>query len=410
MSTPTSTPTSTLSTPHGSSRVRAISARTIVPAAYSGTGATFPREIRRSRHQDRMAHLSQEQAVFVEAQLDGVIAKMELVLSEYPTSLTGGSNLSENTSKQYSSIFNCCKFFLQRIGDFESLILFKQHAPTKFCPSLSADSLIAYIDYKVLPVGTPIFISADSASNHERIGPVLDIFSGQPMVSIGTWKCPSAVNQFLSAISTLHVTRNQGSQYCEPCSDCIAEYARCRGTCRFHADYPRLWRSGTPRKLRSVKNRYGRVTKIDLKGYVPQGNSPLLPHELIDIRNYLLSRNCVENLRLWVMILFHIQLFLRAAEGCGFEFTDFVQALTSIDSQTRQIVAIGVKVKGKTDENPHLLMVWRNDKVPELCLIRHLLAWIQISGHKSGFLFPDRSGKNAMDYETFQTRYHSLIF
>jgi hypothetical protein len=414
MSTPSATPTSTLSSPTegiegGANLVRNRSRRSHIGGLRSDTSrsvavASFPREIRRPREQDKMSRLTREQALFIEAQLDGVIAKMDLVLSQYPTSLTGGSNLAENTSRQYGSIFNCFKLFLQRIGDFESLIIFKERAPIKFCPSLSADSLIAYIDYKILPAGTPVVISADTAVNHDRIGPALDIFTEQPLVATGSWKCPGAVNQFLSAISTLHVTRDQGGQYCEPCSDCIEDYAQRHGTCRFHADYPRLWRSGTPRKLRSVKNRYQRVTKTDLKGYVPQGNSPLLPHELIDIRNSLLSTNCVENLRLWVMILFHVQLFLRASEGCFFKFEDFIHGLSSVDSQTGQIVAIGVKIKGKSDDNPHLLMIWRNDQVPELCLIRHLLAWIQISGRKTGFLFPDHTGKDGFDYEFFQNR------
>ena len=92
------------------------------------------------------------------------------------------------------------------------------------------------------------------------------------------------------------------------------------------------------------------------------------------------------------MILFHVQLFLRAAEGCAFLFEDFIHGLTSVDSQTGQIVAIGVKVKGKSDDNPHILMIWRNEKVPELCLIRHLLAWIQLGSRKTQFLFPDVNG------------------
>ena len=140
--------------------------------------------------------------------------------------------------------------------------------------------------------------------------------------------------------------------------------------------------------------------------YVPQGNSALLPHELIEIRTALLSVNSIDNLGLWVMILFHVQLFLRASEGCNFRFEHFVQGLTSLNSQTRQVVALGVKVFGKCDDNPELLMIWRNEKVPELCLIRHLLAWIHLSGNTSGFMFPDHTGKGPIDYEFFQTRYY----
>jgi hypothetical protein len=381
------------------------------PSAFTGSSrptcqivANFQNEIRRPRRQSKMIYLTQEQNLFVKAQFDAVIARLELVLCQYPTSLTGDHVLATTTSKQYDCIFDSLSLFLKRIGDFESLLILNNRAPLKFCPSLSADSLIAYIDYKILPEGTPIAISADSASNPDRIGPIKDIFTDRPLLATQTWKCPGAVNQFLSALSTLHKSRNQGGQYCEPCDDCIAQYAINQKPCRFHADYPRLWRCGSPRSLNNVKNRYQRVTKVELAGYVAQGNSPLLPHVLIELRTSLLSKNSIENLRLWVMILFHIQLFLRAAEGCSFRFDHFVQGLTSLNTQTRQIVALGIQVFGKSDDNPELLMIWRNDKVPEICLIRHLLVWIHLSKNTSGFLFPDHTGRSCIDYESFQTR------
>ena len=83
--------------------------------------ANFPSEIRRHRQQSRMAYLSDEQKLFVQTQFDAVLAKLELVLSQYSTSLTGDHVLAATTTKQYASIFNALSLFLQRIGDYESL-------------------------------------------------------------------------------------------------------------------------------------------------------------------------------------------------------------------------------------------------------------------------------------------------
>ena len=175
--------------------------------------------------------------------------------------------------------------------------------------------------------------------------------------------------------------------------------------CHFHPSAPRLWRSGCPRSVESVRNRYSKVTRTDIPDYIPQGNSPILPHELIAIRNALLSQNDRDSIRFWVIIIFHIQLFLRSAEGCSFMFEDFVYSLTSVDPVTKKVAAIGVRIKGKTDESSKLLMIWRNEKVPEFCLVRHLLAWIHILGKDSGYLFPDPSGDSHVDYNTFNHQY-----
>ena len=99
----------------------------------------------------------------------------------------------------------------------------------------------------------------------------------------------------------------------------------------------------------------------------------MLPHELIELRTALISKNSPDSMRLWVLILFHIQLFLRSSEGCSFKFEVFVHGLMSVDRITKQVTAIGVKIKGKSDESYKLMMISRNEKLPELCLIRHVL-------------------------------------
>eukprot|EP00474_Spongospora_subterranea_P008091 CRZ08549.1 hypothetical protein [Spongospora subterranea] len=342
----------------------------------------------------------------VASKVQDVMSRMDLSLSATKVGLMGSRVLAANSSRQYGSVFRGLILFLKRIGDFASLVVFSENAPLEFCPSMSADSLMAYIDFKVLPSGTPLSIFADAASDASRVGPIRDYFTGTAIVSSGAWNDPGACNQLLSAVSNLHVAKNQGGPYQEPCHNCITLYdSGVLSGCRFHASRPQLWRCGSPRELAAVKNRYQRLTKFDLPDYQAQGNSALLPHELVDVRTALLSRNSISAFQEWVMVLFHVQLFLRAKEGCEFQLADFVPGLTTINRDSGEVLALGIKIKGKSDESFKLMMIWRNDQVPELCLVRHLLAWIHLRPSSTGdYLFPNRNG-GIMEYNRFN---HSL--
>jgi hypothetical protein len=251
----------------------------------------FVQDIRRPRLQIKMSPLSQSEEEYIKQQVARLLDQMQLSCAAHSCNLTGSRELAENTLKQYGFIFKSFKRFLQRIGDFPSLLILDENAPVEFCPSLSADSIIAYIDFKVLAEGIPLVIRPETASDPERVGPVVDIFTKLQLAATGSWRAPGSCNQFLSAISTLHSAHKQNGQYQEPCTQCIIQYSERSIGCRFHTDFARLWRTGCPRDLENVKNRYSKVTKTDIPDYIPQGNSPLLPHELIAVRNALLSRN-----------------------------------------------------------------------------------------------------------------------
>ena len=53
---------------------------------------------------------------------------------------------------------------------------------------------------------------------------------------------------------------------------------------------------------------------------------------------------------------------------------------------------MAVQVQGKTDNHPVVLMLYRDDDVPSLCIIRQLLSWISYSGYERGPLFPISPG------------------
>jgi hypothetical protein len=276
------------------------------------------------------------------------------------------------------------------------------NAPWEYCPSISAYSLLAYFDYKVVEEGKEIVISRDIASDAFRVGPVRDVFTKQIILASGSWNDPGCVNQLLSTISTRHMAGFQNAGYTEPCAQCITEFeSGQRQGSRFHLPIPRLFLNGSPRDYIHIKNRYHKVSEVDLPDYQPQGDSPLLPHEIIAIRTALLSRNLVSGLRQYVMLLFHTLLFLRSKSGINFQFSDFLYGLVSINRENEEVLSIGVKIKGKSDETFKALMIWRNDSVPELCLVRHLLLWIHISGIRSSYLFGLQDGANPIKYGTW---------
>ena len=314
------------------------------------TSSLLQREERRKKQPGvKMQRLTADEEAIVEEKVKSLLQELNLSRSENLCSVTGNRHLATNSLKQYTSVYRGLQLFLKRIGDFMSLIIMREDRPVEFCPSLSVDSLMAYIDYKTLDRGTPIVILSENCSDPQRVGPVTDFFTKRQITASGTWDNPGTCNQLLSAISNLHDANGHTGPYSEPCSRCIEKYRQGRvDACQFHT-VRILYRTGSPRECRKLKNRYTRLTQVDLADYEPDGASPLLPHELIRVRDALLSRNSLACFQLWVMILFHIQLFLRSSEGCSAEFNQVVSSLTAVNPETGDVQAICIKIKGKTD-------------------------------------------------------------
>ena len=118
----------------------------------------------------------------------------------------------------------------------------------------------------------------------------------------------------------------------------------------------------------------------------------LSPQELIEIGRYLTTGTSIHRWGLWTKILFACKLFLRSDEHASFVGAQFVRELTTYDING-QVSMLAVRIQGKNDPAEVVLCIWRDDEIPELCLVRTLLAWISLSKFSGGYLFPDSKDK-----------------
>ena len=66
-----------------------------------------------------------------------------------------------------------------------------------------------------------------------------------------------------------------------------------------------------------------------------------------------------------------------------------------------------LKSKGKTDKKPVTLSLWADNEVPQMCPIRHLLAYIYLADIKNGFLYPG-SDQGHISYDQYQSEFQSV--
>lgn len=122
----------------------------------------------------------------------------------------------------------------------------------------------------------------------------------------------------LSAVGSVHSERGHNKQpFQDACKDCWnmeLKYGDHNNGCIRHRGSPCLWRRGDPRTQEVVTNAIKQAGK-DSASYVAQGDSPLLPNELISLRASLLQdQNPLWGFMIWVMILIGCKLFLREEE------------------------------------------------------------------------------------------------
>ena len=137
----------------------------------------------------------------------------------------------------------------------------------------------------------------------------------------------------------------------------------------------------------------------DKSDYKTKGNVALTPANLRALRVHLLATGDLEDLQTYTMIICGSRLFLRAQELLSIQLVHFQKDLQQINP-VDGVRAITVRVKGKNDSAPVTLILYQDEEYPELCPVRHLLAYIKLAREihpkffESGFLFPNVDDEN----------------
>ena len=208
---------------------------------------------------------------------------------------------------------------------FGSRMLIVEEKRPLFCPAMS-----------------PYMISI--VDNHER--PVKDVY-GREMVCQGGWNDPDNVKSLMSAVGAFHIAAENSGQFSERCMNCIdMDRREDYHGCIHHRMIPQLWRRGDPRTHQVLKN----AVKTSYKngsGYIAEGDSPLTPWELIQIRNSRVFIGNVEDLQFFVVVLLAVTL------------TDSsIQCDGSSLNRDGSLKGLAMKIQGKTDSVPVTLMLW----------------------------------------------------
>lgn len=316
----------------------------------------------------------------VEVEIAKVLNSMKLkaIHNNLSPRRTGGIPLTDNTLTSYEKHYDSLYFFFSHIQDFDSLLMLRRE-PLEYFPSMNPKSIVLHHVWKTSKKGTPLM--------DEHGNSVKDL-DGKDILCNGTWCSPENLDQCRSAISTLHKARNMIGAYEKPCQECIElDKKHQYYGCRFHRGSAKLWSSGNPNKAPEVYN-WSKAYCKEKSSYRARGDSPITPDELHLIRSRLMMSNTLWDFQLYTIILLSCRLFLREDEVGSLGYHSVNDVVTLVKSNDC-VEGIAVDVQGKADPAPVTLMMWFDHELPEFCPVRHLLAWLGLSGIRQGYFFPD---------------------
>jgi len=333
-----------------------------------------------NQYNKKRHRLTDEQEEKVEAAAQKVLEGMRLkaLHNNLAPKRTGGIPLTDNTLSSYEKHYKSLYFFFSHIQYFQSLFMLRRE-PLEYYPSMNPTSIVLHYKWKTGKEGTPLL------DDH---GNTLKDLDGKDITCVGTWKSPKNLEQCQSTILTLDKAHNMIGVYQKACADCIEldRMEKYHG-CRFHRGNARLWSSGSPNTCLECYNWPVAYSK-SMAAYRLNVDSPITPDELKLIRNRLMVSNTLWDFELYVIILMCCRMFLQEDEVGRMAYSTINTDITLMKS-TDCVEGIAIGVQGKADPNPVTLMMWFDHDFPEFCTVRHLLAWLRLSGIKDGYFFPD---------------------
>jgi len=351
----------------------------------------------------------------LEEKLNGVITKYNLDTTGTPIAIVGGSNsgVNDDTIARYRSVWRSLFKFCLIVGDYESAVILNDVVRPKNPLPVKEETLLMYMEFMTGEEGQPLL--------HPTTKELVKDVKGRFIKIISRYHSPKSLEHLKSAISKLHsfFESTQGTVYFDGgCAQCLSNKARNSSFgCDLHRVSPNIRRQGNTVTSLQFKNHLKHWKKFAKQKYQQKGNLQLLPGEVRQIRQYLISRNTLTAFMIYVMFLAGIMLFLRVSEVLDMDVEHF-ELVHQVVFQNA-IKAICVRVKGKSDPDWVYLMIYRDTENPEFCLLTHLLLWIELAGIRSGKVFPhpEDIGKSptghysrACDYDWFLAQVKFLVF
>ena len=277
----------------------------------------------------------------------------------------------QKTPTIYNTALQGLRYFLQRLGDYESLLALHPQAPIQ-CPSANITYIPLYYKYRFCPRGSILYDS----SNHA----VVDIITSQPIRCLGDWSSYSNAERLNAAMRKQHESIEQHGSYISKCPTCIEMRANniSNSGCAQHQFQPRLFNSGNIVENNTIKTslswsrHYSSETLVHQRQHAYQ----MTPEEFEILRNRLVSSGKKEDFTYWVMILIASHLFLRGEEVCNILLCNiYIREIVFEDGYPWLVkrFILGVKRKGGSTTN---FQISREDDFPKLCIIRNLLIYV----------------------------------
>ena len=204
---------------------------------------------------------------------------------------------------------------------------------------------------------------------------------------------------FRPRLSSVSFTKNIHFPHCIRSPHKIVDL-RTLKSCQDHIGHPLLKPCGHVMKDKAVTNELRNLRQELSAKHQPKGNGQLTPSQVRAIRRELLKpchKGAVASIsgqQLYLMMLLGIKTFGRADDTCVIKLADFPREHGNVSRSPFLVkyVSVFVRGKGKEDDEYTLLRLFRDDICPEFCPVRHLLAYLHVTGIEGNddgsYLFP----------------------
>jgi len=292
--------------------------------------------------------------------------------------------VTESTCLRYADPLKSLLDFCIYTGDLESaIILYRAECP-RDPPPVKVGTAIAFMKYMVLRKGEPV-------KDHQTNLPI--VVRGQTLLAVGTWTGVSSIGILRSALGQLHrFYPNLRDQYHSACPQCsaIPPLGLKKGEhCGKHQGRSHPSASGCITTSLDFKNHLKMLDEYVKTNYDSGSSAAFLPSHLRSLRSHLMSKNNLESLMHWTIIMLGTRLFLRVQEVLELQIESFQPEWFLIDG--KRVISLCVKIKGKTDKQDKYFQVYDDPEFPELSPVRPLLLFIAASKRTGGFIFPAAS-------------------